>query len=143
MPTYLNPFKSGFFAPPFKRLEWIKDMTKGIEKIRISSFEIDRESPTPSIVTVGHFKEKIAPKKIYFLIGADNLSSLHKWEGYERLKEDVEFVVATRDGFGIPSGYKLLEIDVPISSTEIRNIPIPDMIPKKIADDVVRFYKKD
>jgi len=143
VPTYLNPFKSGFFAPPFKRLEWIKDMVKGMDKVKISSFEIDREAPTPSILTVEHFKDTINPSKIFFIIGADNLSSLHRWEGYDKLKEYVEFVVATRDGFGISGGYKILEIDVPISSTEIRNIPIPDMIPSKIAEDVVRFYKKN
>ena len=136
VPTFLNPFKESFLAQPRVRLGWIEEVLGGREKVEVSDFEIKQNRPTPSITTVEHFKKKLNPKKIYLIIGADNLSSLHKWRDFEKLKQIVEFVVATREGFKIPKEYKKLVVDVDISSSDLRANIDEKFLPNRISHKI-------
>ncbi len=142
VPTYLNPFKKNFVAPPRLRLQWLKKIFAPYSNVIVSDFEIRQGRPTCAIETVEHFKRRFAPQKIYYIIGSDNLASLHKWKNYKRLKKEVEFVVATRGRAKIPSKYKILKVDVPISSTELRKDPKLRYLPKILAWPIRRFYLK-
>ncbi len=118
MPTYLNPFKSKSYLSVQERFELTKEMFKEFENVEVSNFEIKQGQKTPSIITVKHLLKTY--EKIYLVIGADNLESLHKWQDYDELKKLVTFVVASRDNIKIPKKYITLDVDEPISSTQIR-----------------------
>ena len=141
VPTYLNPFKKRFVAPPQLRLRWLKKIFAPYPKVMVSDFEIRQDRPTYAIETVEYFKRRFAPQKIYYIIGSDNLKSLEKWKNYKRLKKEVEFVVATR-GERVPPIYKVLRVHVPISSTELRKDPKLRYLPKIVAWPIRRFYLK-
>jgi len=66
---------------------------------------------------------------------------LHKWHKYKSLKSKVKFVVAKREKEKIPLKYKILNMNIPISSTELRKNPIKKNLPKIVANEIVRFYK--
>lgn len=141
VPTYLNPFKKRFAAPPNLRLLWLKKIFAPYTRVAISDFEIRQNRATYAIETIEYLKRRYAPSKIYYLIGSDNLPSLHKWHNYQKLKKEVEFVVFTRRGYKVRGNYKVLHIDVPISSTELRAHPKQRFLPKIIAREIMRFYR--
>ena len=120
IPTYLNPFKRKSYFSPKKRLEIVEKRLKNIPNLIIERYEIDNQS-SYTIDTIKYIKEQYKSDKIYLIIGADNLKKLHKWHKIEEIKELAEFVIATRNSIKIPNGFKILKIDINISSTEIRN----------------------
>ncbi len=70
---------------------------------------------------------------MYLIVGADNYKSFHLWNSHEEIKELVELVVVTRDGFKYKKSdnIKKLKVDIKISSTELRNTFNINYIPKK------------
>lgn len=140
MPTYLNPFKSKFAADAALRLRWLKDIFQEYQDVEVSSFEVDQATKVPTIRTVQHLKQYY--DVIYLVIGADNLASLEKWYKYDELKNLVKFIVVTREGVKIPEKYIKLNVDVPVSSTKLReNIDIK-YLPPKIAKQIENYYKE-
>ena len=142
VPTYLNPFKSSYAAPPKLRLRWLKKIFLNQKKVVVSDFEIRRNRPTYAIETVNYIRKKYRPKKIYYIIGSDNLPTLHKWKNYPKLKKLVEFVVVTRPGYRYKTRFKTIRLNVDISSTKLRKKPIKRYLPKIVAWEIVRFYKR-
>jgi len=118
MPSFLNPFKSSSHLTSKKRLEMVKEMFKDFKSVEVSDFEVLKQQKVASIQTVKHLLKKY--KKIYLIIGADNLKDLDKWHSYEELEQLVTFVVASRDSIEIPNKYITLNVDEKISSTKIR-----------------------
>ncbi len=141
VPTYLNPFKHHFTAPPKLRLRWLKKIFLGQRRVKVCDFEIARGRTTYAIETVTYLKKRYAPQKIYYIIGSDNLATLHLWRAYRRLKKEVEFVVATRRGYRIKGNFKILLVDIPISSTKLRQRPIKRFLPPIVANEIIRFYR--
>lgn len=131
MPAFLNPFKSKSHSTPQQRLAMVKEMFKDNDNVEVSDFEVNQKQKVPSIITVKYLLKKY--DKIYLIIGADNLESLHKWQNYEELKTLVTFIVASRDNIRIPEKYITLNVDVPVSSTQIRRTNLQNRI-KKITD---------
>ncbi|WP_457560784.1 nicotinate (nicotinamide) nucleotide adenylyltransferase [Caminibacter sp.] len=138
MPNYLNPLKHQFSAPPEMRLKWLKKVFKDFDKVEVSDWEIKKQRPVFSIETVKKFKPK------YFIIGSDNLKTLDKWKNIEEILKLTEFVVATRDKIdeNLLKKYnisKVLHVNIPISSTEIRNGKF-EYLPKDIENEIKEYY---
>lgn len=82
--------------------------------------------------------------KLYIVVGADNLSELHKWRDFSELQRLAEFVVLTRPDYEIPrqwASLRRIEIAVDASSSGFRR-DFKDEIPPKIAAEVIKFYKR-
>jgi len=137
LPNYQNPLKTNA-TPANKRLEWLQ---KSIvqKNVEISKFEINQNKPCYTIDTIKHFKQFY--DKISFVIGADNLATLHKWKNIDELKNLADFVVATRDE--IPTkGYKTIKINIPINSTKIREELKVEYLPNTIKNEILNYYKR-
>ena len=146
MPTFLNPFKEKFSAPPNLRLSWAKKLWGNLPKTEICEFEILQNEKVPSIKSVEFLRQKYEQSEIFLIIGADNLSSLHKWHKFDELKNLVKFVVFARNDIEIPSqihGVNLqkMDLNVNISSSFFRENLIGE-IPNLIKNDVINFYKE-
>ena len=141
LPSFVSPFKEGYFAPPTLRLRWAKMLWGEIEKVEISDFEISKNRPVPSIESVLHFKNGY--EKIYFIIGADHLASLCKWHEIEKLFKTVEFVVASRDNIVVPNNFIKLDVNVGVSSSQIRKSDFLEFVPKPVRDEVAKFIKEN
>jgi len=140
MPTFLNPFKSQFFAPSELRLKWLKEIFSDYKNVEISDFEVSQAKKVPTIESVKYLLKKY--KKIYLTIGADNLETLAKWKNYHELQELVTFVVATRKSVEIPENFVQLSIDVDISSTTLRHTIDKTKLPQKCAVEIEKYYKE-
>lgn len=148
VPAFLNPFKSHSLFSPQKRLEWIKILTQDLASpITLLDFEIRQNKPTPTYETINFIQQTYKPKKIYLIIGADNLENLPKWHHYEKLKNQVEFVIIPRLHYKIDSDFKILPMQpISISSTQIRDslqkqdFKILESIPKAITQDILKEF---
>lgn len=118
VPTFLNPFKTSSSADAQDRYDVLKNRFKNKKNVFISDYEIKQKTKVPSIDSVKHFLKSY--KKVYLVIGADNLEKLHLWQDYNELKNLVTFIVATRDNISIPKKYITLHVDETVSSTQIR-----------------------
>ncbi|MEA3384745.1 MAG: nicotinate (nicotinamide) nucleotide adenylyltransferase [Campylobacterota bacterium] len=146
VPTFLNPFKIKFHFKPNTRFDLLQELFKGNHKIEVSNFEILNDKPTPSIITIKHFKQIYNPKKIYLIIGSDNLEKLHLWSNFKELNELVEFVVITRDGYEAKNDiirFKNIKLDIPVSSTSLRESLNLDLIPTKIQQKVKKLCNNE
>ncbi len=142
VPTFLNPFKESFFAPSWKRYKWVEKLLKNYPKTEIVDYEIRQNRPVPTIETIKYLLENYELDKIYLIIGADNVDTLHKWKNYNELKKLVHFVVASRDEIKTCKNLQKLDIHVNISSTELRDNIKKEYLPKMISDEIIKYYKK-
>ena len=140
MPTYLNPFKESSFAPAKLRLEWLKKMFFFTENILVSDYEVTQNKKVPAIKSVKYLLQNY--KKVYLVIGADNLEKLHKWHRYDELKELVTFIVASRQNIAIPADFIQIQIDENISSSELRESMDTTKIPTRIKKEIIQYYKE-
>jgi nicotinate-nucleotide adenylyltransferase len=128
LPTFLSPFKLSSYESAEKRFNTLFLEYKDVKNIIISNYEVKQKTKVSSIQSVQYFLKTY--KKIYLVIGADNLANLHKWQDYEKLKKLVTFIVVTRDNIQIPEKYITLHIEQNISSTKKRNLNLQNRIEK-------------
>jgi len=123
LPTFLNPFKSTSHYTPQERLELSRRLFESFEKVLVDDYEIQEGKPTATVQTLRHFQKSYNVS--YVIIGADNLENIEQWREFEYLNSQITWVVATRRGYSIKSDklrdFKILNIEVDISSTQIRN----------------------
>lgn len=139
VPTFLNPFKSSFYLEPKVRFELLKKVFANFLKVEISDYEIEQKKPSYSIDTVNYLKDLYKATKIYFILGEDNIENLDKWYKIDELKKIVEFVIARRSGYKSKNieNFKTLDIDIDISSTNLRTKIDLNYIPKSIKEDIL------
>ena len=140
MPTFLNPFKSQSYASSDVRFKWLKTIFSSIEKVKVDDYEVKLRKKVPTITTVKHLLQSC--QKVFVVIGADNLQTIHKWHKYDELKELVTFIVATRDNEKIDNKHITLNISENISSTKLRKTIDKEKLPSKCADEIAHFYKE-
>ncbi len=140
IPTFISPFKKSTFVVPELRKKWLNEALPQNSKISICDFEINEQKPTPTIKTVRYIKEQFNPEKIYLIVGADHLKTLEKWDEYEELCKLCEWVIATRDNILIPSNVKKLDVDYPAASTDVRELKKAELLPNKLAAEILSCY---
>ncbi len=145
VPTYLNPFKKSFFFDEKLRLQLIKKLFCSVPKVTVCEYEVTQKRAVSTIETVKFLQKNNLCSETYLILGEDNLQKLHLWDSFEELNSLVTFVVATRDGNSNLKhnfNYKKLEINIPISSTQIRENGSLSHIPEKIKCDLKQILKK-
>lgn len=143
LPAYLNPFKESSLASPEERLKWCHQLFDGIPKVIVEDYEIRQNRSVRTVESVKHFSEAYTVK--YLIIGSDNLSTLTQWHEFEWLNRTVVWVIATREGHPIQTeglgSWKILEVDMPISSTAVREKTELHHIDNKIKQSVQQTNK--
>ena len=123
IPTFLNPFKQASYFTPKERFSQCKSLFSEFENVVVSDYEINQKKAIATVQTLKHFQKNYAVK--YLVIGADNLENIDQWKEFEYLNAQITWVIARRSGYAIESDklrdFKILNIDVDISSTQIRN----------------------
>jgi nicotinate-nucleotide adenylyltransferase len=146
VPTYLNPFKKEYFFDPKERKQLLYSLFQDQEKIEILDYEIKQNRAVPSIETVEYIDQTFHPEKLYLIIGADNLPSLDQWDNFEKLQKRVIFVVFHRKGYEVKNDiipFIDIELDIDISSTELRDSKDLTYVPNKIKQKVADLWKKE
>ena len=119
----------------------------------VSRVDIDRKGPTYTIDTLRDLRAAYPQARLYFITGADALSSIMSWRDWEQMFKLAEFVGVTRPGYELTEDMLPFDIqqrvhllDIPamaISSTDCRNRasggrPVWYLVP----DGVVQYIAK-
>lgn len=122
-------------------------------RFTVSRVDIDRAGPTYTIDTLKDLRAVYPGAELYFITGADALSSIMSWHDWEQMFELAEFVGVTRPGYELTEDMLPTEIrervhllEIPamaISSTDCRaraaeGRPVWYLVP----DGVVQYIAK-
>ncbi len=143
IPTYLNPFKTSSLASASQRLKWCRTLFGTQAKIVVDDYEIQEGKSTATAHSVKYFNMFYEVK--YLVIGSDNLSTLDKWYDFTWLNENIIWVIITREGYSIDvtklRKWKVLTLDIPISSSQIRTKKDLHYVDKQIQKSVQKVLK--
>ena len=122
LPAYLNPFKSSSLADPRQRLAWCRQLFGDIPGVLVSDYEVQQGRSVTTAESLRHFQQEWDVR--YLIIGADNLPTLTQWHDFAWLNSRITWAIATRPGFALQTemlrDWVVLEVEVPVSSSEIR-----------------------
>ena len=96
--TKKNPLKKKPYLSTNTRVQLSKDITKDQKKIFVKYLDSKIRSNN-TFALLKYIKKKTKNAKLYFLIGADNLIKLHKWNNWQQISEFAKIIVFARDGY--------------------------------------------
>ena len=96
--TNKNPFKKNPFYSLSQRIKLAKKITRNTKKIQIVHLDkIIKSSRTINMINYLIKKKEI--KNIFFIIGSDNLITLHKWKSWKKIVKLSKLIVFSRRGY--------------------------------------------
>jgi len=143
VPAYLNPFKISSLASATQRLAWCHTLFDTVDNVIVDAYEIKEGKSTTTSQSIKHFNIVYDVK--YLIIGSDNLSTLTKWHNFKWLNAHIIWVIVTREKHPLETEslreWKLLSLDAPMSSTDIRDAKDLHYVDKKIQHSVKEIIK--
>ncbi len=136
---------------PNDRFNMILKSIEGNDNFDVSREEMDRESPSYTIITLRNFKNKFKGAEIYFIMGEDAFDKLETWHCYEEILKLCKIIILTREA---KTDKKENEVDhhriiffnnpnIEISSTEIRERILQNKTVKYMTpDSVIEYIEK-
>ena len=96
--TKKNPFKSKIHFSLKKRITLSRKITKKHNFISIKFYE-DKIKSNKTIDLINYLKKKYNRSEIFFLMGADNLISFHKWHKWRTISSKCNILVFDRTSY--------------------------------------------
>lgn len=111
-----------------ERLAMLEAAIEWDRRFEISDYELQKGGISYTIDSVRHFRTLFPKDELYWVIGGDQLPSLHLWKDIGELARLVEFIFLERPGYPVKArvdvpGLKLHRCDghlLAVSSTELR-----------------------
>ena len=116
-------------TPALDRLALTEAAAEGLERVTVSSREIDRGGPSYTVDTVREVRDEAeatgAPVEVVLIVGADLVGDLPGWERADELAPLVTLAVVSRPGCSAeaPPPWHAVVVEGPaveVSSSEIR-----------------------
>lgn len=102
LPCYISPFKQdGCTASGDERVNMLRNVTAELENVKVSKWELKRETVSYTVDAVRHYREKYDGAELYFVIGSDCLAGLPEWKDADYLAENVTFCLVRRPGYSV------------------------------------------
>lgn len=148
IPAAASPFKQDRPpAPAAMRLRWLRLALAGKAHCAIDEQEIRRGGVSYTIETARHYAAAFPQAKLFYIIGADNVSKLNTWREADELARLVEFAAIPRPGQILPEfpkpfqGKALKGFPLEVSSSDIRarvkaGLPIEMLVPPFVAEAI-------
>jgi nicotinate-nucleotide adenylyltransferase len=148
VPAAQSPFKPERHPTPApERLRLLRLALAGWEWCEIDEQELKRGGMSYSIDTVRDYVARFPGAEIFYLVGADHASELHRWREADELARLVQFVVIPRPnqaGSPLPApfrGRQLAGFPAAISSSQIRarvkaRLPLQPLVPAAVAEAI-------
>ena len=96
--TQKNPFKSKSKFTLKKRMDNAKKIAKKYDFISVKFYE-DKIKSNKTINLINYIKKKNIKSEIFFLMGADNLISFHKWHKWQKISLKCNILVFDRTNY--------------------------------------------
>ncbi|MBL6786341.1 MAG: nicotinate (nicotinamide) nucleotide adenylyltransferase [Candidatus Pelagibacter bacterium] len=121
--TKKNPFKKNPFYSLSQRIKLTKKITRNTRKIQIVHLDkIIKSSRTINMINYLIKIKKI--KNIFFIIGSDNLITLHKWKSWKKIVKLSKLIVFSRKGYDSKSKKSIVAKYLKSKIIFINNKPI-------------------
>lgn len=140
IPCRQSPHKSKApLASADQRCAMIELALTHLEWAELSRTEIDRDTASFSWQTARHLARLYPSSKLYWILGTDQWSKIDTWAEPGKLRDQLTFIVAMRNGDSIEPrpdwNYLPLTFDHPASATAIRSGNYaPDWLPGSVSD---------
>lgn len=101
-----------------------------------------------SIDTIERVRRQLGPDvRLLFVIGADAFAEIETWHRWKEVVRAVEFIVVNRPGhrYSTPEGarvHELTSVDLPVSSSEIREKLMRCEAPAELPDRVFAYIRE-
>lgn len=147
-----NPLKQGLtMAPDHDRLRMTELVTRRLDGVETSAFELTLPRPSYTIDTLRALQRKFPDDEFYLLIGADNWALFDRWRAHDEILRDFHVMIYPRRGFEIvvPDALasRVMVVDAPlveVSSTGVREALAQGRdVSFYVPDDVLRYIKKN
>jgi nicotinate-nucleotide adenylyltransferase len=129
------------------RLAMTRLAVRGNRAFRVSTLELDRETPSYTVDTLRRFRANRPGARWYLLLGADSLDEFHTWHEPEAIAALATLVVAARPGSGARTRKRgviwLTNPGIDVSSTIVRararaGRPVRYLVPDLVAAYIAR-----
>tara|TARA_Y100000590_G_scaffold466285_1_gene641115 strand:+ start:342 stop:881 length:540 start_codon:yes stop_codon:yes gene_type:complete len=100
--TKKNPLKKKPLLKIKNRISLSKKITEKEKKIFVKYYD-DKIRSTRTYDLLNYIKKRNINTKLFFLIGADNLTKLHKWHNWQQIPKLAKIVVLARQNYSIKS----------------------------------------
>ncbi|MGC3991113.1 MAG: nicotinate-nucleotide adenylyltransferase [Chthoniobacteraceae bacterium] len=144
VPNTISPHKlARQAASPVLRLAMVRAAIAGEGSFAVDDLEIHRGGPSYAIETVEALQAREPGAEWVYLIGGDNIAALHTWKRFAELERLVQFVVFTRPGDSAAHAYPVIQRQIEISATEIRErvakgLSIRYLVPEPVREIIAR-----
>lgn len=151
IPAGQSPFKPGTSpAPAARRLQMVRLALAGRSWCEVDDLELMRGGVSYTVDTLRTYASRYPGCRLFYLIGADNVTQLGQWREAGALAKMAEFVVVPRPGIeppAPPAGFRirfLKGFPTSISSSQVRTrvgagLSIHDMVPSSV-EEAIRNY---
>lgn len=156
--TPQSPFKKkASLLDNHHRFQLVQIAAEDYPKLKASTIEFNLPQPNYTVTTLAYITEKYPNAVFHLIMGADNLSSFHKWKNYETILNHHHIYVYPRIHDSLefktqfdthPKVHRVAAPIMEISSTFIRkaikeNKNIRPLLPCKVWQylDEMNFYK--
>ncbi len=153
MPAGLPPHKilPQGSATPAQRLEMCRLAASALEKVEVSSIELERTGPSYTVDTLTELRQRYPRAQIWLVVGTDMVLSFDRWREPERMAKLCRLAVVARDEQDrqaiAQKAAELreslgLEVDIihcpalPMSSTQVRESLDPSLLHPLVLDYV-------
>lgn len=135
------------------RLELVRLAVDDDPRFRVSDIEFSLPQPSYTINTLVYLREKHPERNFALIMGADNLTSIHKWKNYDIIIREYPIFVYPRPNYLIPTLHQgnivvteapLMEISSSFIRESIRNEKDPKFfLPKAVYEYIIsmNLYK--
>jgi nicotinate-nucleotide adenylyltransferase len=143
IPAANPPHKQGASTDFENRYRMVELACEGDARLVPSRMEEGREK-SYSILTIERLKGE---SLLYFVIGADAFADIETWYRAKDVIASVEFIVVSRPGhtYRMPEGakvHRLETLDMPVSSSEIREAFTRGQTPSSVPPAVAEYIRE-
>lgn len=144
VPTSVSPLKlGGAVASNEHRIAMLKLAIANKEGFSICTYDVDRGGCSYTIELMRHLKQEYPEAELFFIIGGDSLSTLHRWFCCHELVKEFSFIIFSRAGETLSFSeefsteekkrlqrFVVSNFNMPVSSTELRHALAEGVLPK-------------
>ncbi len=98
IPTFSPPHKENARASEQDRFNMLTLAFSGVEKAKVSDYEINAKGKSYTYLTVEHFKNEFNDCELYFIVGLDMLHDFKNWKYPQRILSACTLVAFGREG---------------------------------------------
>lgn len=146
IPSQEPPHKQKALTSASHRVGMVERAIDTNPDFKVNTIEVNRLGKSFTFDTMKLLKKDNPNAMFYFIIGADMVEYLPKWNNIDELISMVTFAGVKREGYQLYSEYPIIKVDIPlieISSTNIRERLTNNLSVKYMVPDSVETYIKE